>query len=162
MQPTADSVALMRETWIISRLCARRLMAGVRPRFNVASAAALSHNLFSLLGQALMRLHIHGPDAIPTDSLPVRVIWLQSHCLNRARLAYEEVTAVWQQIPAFTFKRFPRLLVLREPAVQKHIQCESRVEIGHVKSTTYELHCRESPKALAVSLLFSPHAIFYP
>ncbi len=43
-----------------------------------------------------------------------------------------------------------------------HSECESRVEIGHVKSTTYELHCRESPKALAVSLLFSPHAIFYP
>src|SRR5882724_9044118 len=29
MQPTANSVALMRETWMVSRLRARRLMAGV-------------------------------------------------------------------------------------------------------------------------------------
>src|SRR5882724_1876740 len=29
MQPTANSVAFMRETWMVSRLRARRLMAGV-------------------------------------------------------------------------------------------------------------------------------------
>jgi hypothetical protein len=32
MHPTANSVAFMRETWVVSRLDARRVMPGVRRR----------------------------------------------------------------------------------------------------------------------------------
>ncbi len=39
------------------------------------------------------------------------------------------------------------------------INANLMVEISHVKSTTDGLYCRESPKALAISILFSTHVI---
>src|SRR5438132_1318673 len=51
MQPTASSVALMRETWMVSRLRARRLMAGVRRMASAIEGGCLC-------GGVRYRLHV--------------------------------------------------------------------------------------------------------